>query len=185
MSAHVLWVQVSVTIRSKRHVHLEIARPVLGGYHNLKLNRRRKAATRYDIAYQAYENDEIDSSTFGQLNAHNLSNKIIVAAVERSWITTEFAVKLLDADIEDEDDMNRKRIEGQIVTCNGKIAYYKDTIEYSIKAIQEVAARLSLDRCSEVDSIQAYARRIDEARAHIEELNASVTALKFMLTKSN
>lgn len=39
MSAHVLWVQVSVTIRSKRHVHLEIARPVLGGYHNLKLNR--------------------------------------------------------------------------------------------------------------------------------------------------
>lgn len=32
---------------------------------------------------------------------------------------------------------------------------------------------------------QAYARRIDEARAHIEELNASVTALKFMLTKSN
>lgn len=141
--------------------------------------------TRYEIARKAYENDEMEGSTFGQLDMHSFSTKCIVDAIERGWITAEFAVKLLDADIEDEDDMNRKRIEGQIVTCNGKIAYYKDTIEYSIKAIQEVAARLSLDRCSEVDSIQAYARRIDEARAHIEELNASVTALKFMLTKSN
>ena len=58
--------------------------------------------TRYEIARKAYENDEIDSSTFGQLNAHNLSNKIIVAAVERSWITAEFAVKLLDAPFEED-----------------------------------------------------------------------------------
>lgn len=141
--------------------------------------------TRYDIARQAYENKEIEADTFGQLHLGNFTNEIILKAVERHWITAEFAEKLLDADIEDEDDMNRKRIEAQIVTCNGKIAYYKDTIEHNIKAIQEVAARLSLDRYSDVNSIQAYARRIDEARAHIEELNASVTALKFMLTKSN
>lgn len=139
--------------------------------------------TRYEIARKAYENDEIDSSTFGQLDMHSFSTKCIVDAIERGWITAELAAQLLDAPVQE--DEGSKQIEAQITTINGEINCYKRVIQDSIQSIQEVAARLSPDRCSEVDSIQAYARRIDEARAHIEELNASVTALKFMLTKSN
>src|SRR5699024_7971620 len=71
---------------------------------------RTKKMTRYEIARKAYENDEMEGSTFGQLDMHSFSTKCIVDAIERGWITAEFAVKLLDADIEDEDDMNRKRI---------------------------------------------------------------------------
>lgn len=188
MSAHVFWIWVSVTSRSKRHDHPEIARSVLGGLHNLKLNRRRQAAqrkdrkmTRYEIARSAFEHNSIEADTFGQLHGHNFSNKIIAIAVERKWISAEFAAQLLDANIEDEDDMNRKRIEGQIVTCNGKIAYYNDIVKDSIKAIQKASDRLTPDCCSEAESIQADTKRILVAKAHIDELSVTVAALKFML----
>ena len=61
MSAHVLWARVSVTIRSKRHDHPEIARSVLGGLHNLKLNHRRQAVQRKetDMRYNTVKTTEM------------------------------------------------------------------------------------------------------------------------------
>lgn len=139
--------------------------------------------TRYEIARKAYENDEMEGSTFGQLDMHSFSTKCIVDAIERGWITAELAARLLDAPFEE--DEGSKQIEAQITTINGEINCYKRVIQDSIQSIQDVAARLTLDRCSEVDSLQAYAKRITDARARIEELERSITALKFMLTKSN
>lgn len=137
--------------------------------------------TRYEIARKAYENDEMEGSTFGQLDMHSFSTKCIVDAIERGWITAELAARLLDAPVE-EDEAN-KQIEAQITTINGEINCYKRVIQDSIQSIQDVAARLTLDRCSEVDSLQAYAKRITDARARIEELERSITALKFMQAK--
>ena len=137
--------------------------------------------TRYENARKAYENDEMEGSTFGQLDMHSFSTKCIVDAIERGWITAELAARLLDAPVEE--DEGSKQIEAQIITFNAKIDYYKDIIQHNIQSIQDVAARLTLDRCSEVDSLQAYAKRITDARARIEELERSVTALKFMQVK--
>lgn len=137
--------------------------------------------TRYEIARKAYENDEMEVSTFGQLDMHSFSTKCIVDAIERGWITAELAAQLLDAPVQE--DEGSKQIEAQITTINGEINCYKRVIQDSIQSIQDVAARLTLDRCSEVDSLQAYAKRITDARARIEELERSVTALKFMQVK--
>ena len=137
--------------------------------------------TRYEIARKAYENDEMEGSTFGQLDMHSFSTKCIVDAIERGWITAELAAQLLDAPVQE--DEGSKQIEAQITTINGEINCYKRVIQDSIQSIQDVAARLTLDRCSEVDSLQAYAKRITDARARIEELERSITALKFMQVK--
>ena len=137
--------------------------------------------TRYEIARKAYENDEMEGSTFGQLDMHSFSTKCIVDAIERGWITAELAAQLLDAPVQE--DEGSKQIEAQITTINGEINCYKRVIQDSIQSIQDVAARLTLDRCSEVDSLQAYAKRITDARARIEELERSVPALKFMQVK--
>lgn len=137
--------------------------------------------TRYEIARSAFEHNDIEADTFGQLHGHNFSNKIIAIAVERKWISAEFATQLLDADMDEEADMNYRRIEGQMVTCNGKIAYYKEIIQSSIKSIQDIASRLTPDCCSEAESIQNYTRQIADAEAHISELTTFVAWLKFML----
>lgn len=73
--------------------------------------------TRYDIARKAYENKEIEADTLGQLGAHNFSDKAILMAVERHWISVEFAARLLDAEIETDDRIKtklRKRLENYI-----------------------------------------------------------------------
>lgn len=143
--------------------------------------------TRYDIARKAYENKEIEADTFGQLHLGNFTNETILKAVERRWISTEFAARLLDAEIEseaeavEETSTNRKMIEVQILTCNGKIAYYKDVIQSNIEDIQEAAARLTPDNCSEAGSIQTYAQRIADAKARISELTEFITSLKLTL----
>lgn len=144
--------------------------------------------TRYDIARKAYENKEIEADTFGQLHLGNFTNEIILKAVERHWISAEFAVKLLDAEIDDDEantkvSVDKKMIKAKLDSCVSKINYYKSSIQSYIEDIQKATARLTPDNCSEVSSIQTYAQRIAEAKAHIEELDEIVTSLKFMLAR--
>ena len=73
--------------------------------------------TRYDIAFKALESHEIEADTLGQLGAHNFTDKAILMAVERHWISVEFAARLLDAEIETDDRIKiklRKRLENYI-----------------------------------------------------------------------
>lgn len=58
--------------------------------------------TRFEIARQAWDNGEIEADTFGQLHSLNFTNKIILKAVERHWISVEFAASLLDAETQEE-----------------------------------------------------------------------------------
>lgn len=144
--------------------------------------------TRFEIAYKAYENNEIDGATLGQLDGHNFTNKIIAIAVERKWINAEFAVQLLDAEIDDDEantkvSVDRKMIKAKLDSCVSKINYYKSSIQSYIEDIQKATARLTPDNCSEASSIQTYAQRIAEAKAHIEELDEIVISLKFMLAR--
>lgn len=144
--------------------------------------------TRYDIARKAYENKEIEADTFGQLHLGNFTNEIILKAVERCWISTEFAARLLDTEIDDDESntkasVDKKMIKAKVDSCASKINYYKSSIQSYIEDIQKATARLTPDNCSEVSSIQTYAQRIAEAKAHIEELDEIVTSLKFMLAR--
>lgn len=147
--------------------------------------------TRYDIAFKALESHEIESDTLGQLGAHNFTDKAILMAVERHWISVEFAARLLDAEVEDEDDIeagtetsvDKKMIKAKLDSCTSKISYYKSSIQSNIEDIQKAAAHLTPDNCSEASSIQTYAQRIAEAKAHIEELNEIVISLEFMLAR--
>ena len=143
--------------------------------------------TRYEIARKAYENKEIEADTFGQLHLGNFTNETILKAVERRWISTEFAALLLDGEIEANTEtkaaVDKKMIEVKIDSCISKINYYKSSIQSSIEDIQKAAARLTPDNCSEAGPIQIYAQRITEAKAHIEELDEIVISLKFMLAR--
>lgn len=144
--------------------------------------------TRYDIARKAYENKEIEADTFGQLHLGNFTNEIILKAVERRWISTEFAARLLDSEIDDDEaktktSVDKKMIKAKVDSCAAKINYYKSSIQSYIEDIQEATARLTPDNCSEVSSIQTYAQRIAEAKAHVEELDEIATSLKFMLAR--
>ena len=51
--------------------------------------------TRKEICIKAWENGELRQDIFGQLATHNFDDEIIILAIERKWITKEFAKKLL------------------------------------------------------------------------------------------
>lgn len=50
---------------------------------------------RYEIARRAYEKNEIDVDTFGQLAMFDFSDNIIKKALERGWIELDLAGQLL------------------------------------------------------------------------------------------
>lgn len=50
--------------------------------------------TRKELMVQAYENKEIEADTFGQLASRDFSDEAFEMAVERNWITKEFADKI-------------------------------------------------------------------------------------------
>lgn len=47
--------------------------------------------TRKELMVQAYKNKEVEADTFGQLASRNFSDEAFEMAVERGWITKEFA----------------------------------------------------------------------------------------------
>ena len=53
--------------------------------------------TRKEICIKAWENNELRQDIFGQFATHNFDDEIIALAIEREWITEEFAEKLIEA----------------------------------------------------------------------------------------
>lgn len=54
--------------------------------------------TRRDITIKAYNDGRIEADTFGHLAMEDFSDKVICKALEREWITKEFANELMEGE---------------------------------------------------------------------------------------
>ena len=52
--------------------------------------------TRMQFVLNAYRNGEIPQDVFGQFATHNFDTKAIIIAIERGWVSHEFAEQYID-----------------------------------------------------------------------------------------
>lgn len=52
--------------------------------------------TRMQFTIDAYQNGEIPQDVFGQFATRNFDTKVIIIAIERGWVSNEFAEKYIN-----------------------------------------------------------------------------------------